>query len=57
MARRRRSPKGWVRRVQETSNASAMPMLNGFINRGGRGLSSARRARLERAKAELRKLF
>jgi hypothetical protein len=34
-----------------------MPMLNGFINRGGRGLSSARRARLERAKAELRKLF
>lgn len=90
-ARRRRG--GWIRRVQETSNAmdipeglfrrppeeiarglkraaeasprtkartkfqSAMSMLNWFINRAGRGLSPERRARLERAKAELRKVF
>jgi len=91
----RRSPRirrGWVRRVQETSNAmdipeglfsrssaeiarglkrsvlrsgrtkgtkfqSAMSMLNWFINRGGRGLTPRRRARLEGAKTELRRLF
>ncbi len=88
----KRSRKGWVRRVQETSNAmdiprglftgtpaeiarglkrsvlrsrrtkgtkfqSAMSMLTWFINRGGRGLSPARRRRLERAKGELRRLF
>jgi hypothetical protein len=83
---------GWVRRVQQTSNAmdtpdglfrrspreiarglraavlasprtkgtkfqSAMSMLNWFINRGGRGLSAARRRTLERAKNELRAVF
>ena len=35
---------------------SAMSMLTFFINRGGRGLSASRRAKLERAKEELRKL-
>jgi hypothetical protein len=90
-ARRRRG--GWIRRVQETSNAldlpeglfrgspeeiarglkraaersprtrartkfqSAMFMLNWFINRAGRGLSPERCARLERAKAALRRAF
>jgi hypothetical protein len=89
---KRRSPKGWVRHVQETSNAmdiphglfagtpreiarglrrsvlasrrtkgtkfqSAMSMLNWFINRGGKGLSPARRRTLERAKDELRDVF
>jgi len=84
--------RGWVRRVQATSNAmdipdglfrksprqialglkravltsrrtkgtkfqSAMSMLNWFINRGGRGLSPARRRTLERAKDELRDVF
>jgi hypothetical protein len=36
---------------------SAMSMLNFYINRAGKGLSVADRARLEKAKAELRKLF
>jgi hypothetical protein len=36
---------------------SAMSMLNFHINRSGRGLSAARRRTLERAKAELRRLF
>lgn len=84
--------RGWVRHVQQTSNAmdipeglfrrtpkeiakglkravmtssrtkgskfqSAMSMLNWFINRGGRGLSAARRRSLERAKGELRAVF
>jgi hypothetical protein len=35
---------------------SAMSMLTFFINRAGRGLSASRRAKLERAKEELRKL-
>jgi hypothetical protein len=35
---------------------SAMSMLTFYINRAGRGLSATRRAKLERAKAELRKL-
>lgn len=92
-ARRARRCGGWIRRVQETSNAldlpqglfrrspeeiarglkraaeqssrrkartpfqSAMSMLNWFINRAGRSLSPDRRARLERAKLELRKIF
>jgi hypothetical protein len=34
-----------------------MSMLNLYINRAGRGLPRARRARLEAAKDELRKLF
>lgn len=36
---------------------SAMSMLTFFINRAGRGLSAARRAKLERAKDELRALY
>ena len=36
---------------------SAMSMLNFEINRGGRGLSEARRAILRRAKNELRKAY
>jgi hypothetical protein len=34
-----------------------MSMLNLFLNRAGRKLSPATRARLERAKVELRRLF
>jgi hypothetical protein len=36
---------------------SAMSMLNFYINRAGRNLSSARKRLLERAKPELRKAF
>ncbi len=36
---------------------SAMSMLNFYINRAGNQLSKARRARLEKAKTELRKDF
>jgi hypothetical protein len=36
---------------------SAMSMLNCHINRSGRALSPERRATLERAKSELRRLF
>jgi hypothetical protein len=36
---------------------SAMSMLNFHINRSGRGMSARRRAILERAKGELRRLF
>jgi hypothetical protein len=92
MPSKKRRSIGWVRHVQETSNAmdipaglfsrsprqialglrravissrrtkgtkfqSAMSMLNWFINRGGRGLSGARRHRLESAKTELRRVF
>jgi putative cell wall-binding protein len=36
---------------------SAMSMLNFFLNRAGRGLSTRQKKVLERAKDELRKLF
>jgi hypothetical protein len=36
---------------------SAMSMLTFYINRAGKGLSDAERARLEKAKEELRKAF
>jgi hypothetical protein len=36
---------------------SAMSMLVFYINRGGKGLSKARKAKLENAKDELRKLY
>jgi hypothetical protein len=36
---------------------SAMSMLNFYINRAGKNLKPERRKTLERAKAELRKLF
>lgn len=38
------------RRVSPKGPQSGMRMLNYFINRGGKGLSSARRNELERAK-------
>jgi Tfp pilus assembly protein PilE len=40
-----------------TKLQSAMSMLNYHINRGGRALSTADRARLQAAKRELRKAF
>ena len=36
---------------------SAMSMLNFYINRAGKNLSPSRRAILEKAKTELKKLF
>jgi hypothetical protein len=36
---------------------SAMSMLTFYINRAGKGLSAARRKKLDRAKEELRKAF
>jgi hypothetical protein len=45
------------RRTKGTKFQSAMSMLNWFINRGGRGISATRRGRLERTKAELRRVF
>jgi hypothetical protein len=36
---------------------SAMSMLSFYINRAGKKLSAAQRARLEKAKIELRKIF
>jgi hypothetical protein len=44
-------------RTRGTKFQSAMSMLNWFINRGGRGLSPARRKNLEQAKGELRRVF
>lgn len=43
------------RRVSPKGPASGMRMLNYFINRAGRGLSSSRRKKLERAKVLLSK--
>lgn len=45
------------RRRKTSPFQSAMSMLNFEINRGGRGLSEARRAVLNRAKIELRKVY
>ena len=45
------------RRRKASPFQSAMSMLNFEINRGGRGLSEARRAILRRAKNELRKAY
>jgi hypothetical protein len=45
------------RRTKGTKFQSAMSMLNLYVNRAGRSLSSADRRRLERAKGELRKIF
>ena len=44
-------------RTKGTKFQSAMSMLNYYINRAGKKLSSPDRARLERAKIELRKVF
>ncbi len=45
------------RRRKGTPFQSAMSMLNFYINRAGRNLSPTGRARLEKAKTELRKLY
>jgi hypothetical protein len=44
-------------RKKGTPYQSAMSMLNFYINRAGRQLSAGRKRLLERAKAELRKVF
>jgi hypothetical protein len=44
-------------RRKSTPFRSAMSMLNFYINRAGRNLAPARRAVLENAKGELRKLY
>ncbi len=45
------------RRRKSDSFRSAMSMLTFYINRAGRNLPKARRARLEAAKDELRELY
>jgi len=45
------------RRRKSSPYRSAMSMLTFYINRAGKNLSAARRARLERAKSELRALY
>lgn len=45
------------RRRKAASYQSAMSMLSFYINRAGRGLGATQKARLERAKQELRRLY
>lgn len=45
------------KRRKGTPFQSAMSMLNFHINRAGKGLKASQKARLQRAKGELRKLF
>lgn len=45
------------RRRKGTPYQSAMSMLNFYINRAGKNLPQERKATLEQAKIELRKLF
>lgn len=45
------------KRRKGTPYQSAMSMLNFYINRAGKNLSSSRRRTLQRAKSELRRLF
>ena len=45
------------RRRKSGSYRSAMSMLTFYINRGGKGLSAARKKKLEKAKDELRDLY
>jgi hypothetical protein len=52
----KRSAEASTRR-KGTPYQSAMSMLNFYINRAGKTLSSGRKAVLERAKPELRRLF
>ena len=52
----KRSAEASTRR-KGTPYQSAISMLTFAINRGGRGLTAERRATLERAKDELRRLF
>jgi Protein of unknown function (DUF3175) len=44
-------------RRKASSFQSAMSMLTFYVNRAGRNLSAGKRARLERAKDELRELY
>ncbi|HEX5210985.1 MAG TPA: DUF3175 domain-containing protein [Pseudolabrys sp.] len=45
------------RRRKSNSYRSAISMLTFYINRGGKGLSAARKKKLEKAKDELRALY
>jgi hypothetical protein len=45
------------RRRKSDSYRSAMSMLTFYINRGGKGLSTTRKTKLEKAKDALRKLY
>jgi hypothetical protein len=45
------------KRKKGSSYRSAMSMLNFYINRAGKGLTSKERQPLEKAKGELRKIF
>ncbi len=45
------------RRRKSSPYRSAMSMLTFYINRGGKGLSAARKKKLEGAKDELRSLY
>jgi len=45
------------RRRKTNPYRSALSMLTFYVNRAGRGLSAARRRKLERAKGELRDVF
>ena len=45
------------RRSKSSPYRSAMSMLTFYINRGGKGLSAARKKKLEKAKDELRALY
>jgi hypothetical protein len=45
------------RRRKSPSFRSAMSMLNFYVNRAGRKLPARQRARLERAKVELREVY
>jgi hypothetical protein len=45
------------RRRKSDPYRSAMSMLTFFINRAGKGLSKTRKAKLEKAKDELRELY
>jgi len=45
------------RRRKSSPYRSAMSMLTFYINRGGNGLSAARKKKLEKAKDELRALY
>lgn len=52
----KRSAEESIRR-KGTPYQSAMSMLNFYINRAGRNLSTAQKSRLNKAKLELRHLF
>ena len=45
------------KRKKAGSYQSAMSMLNFYINRGGKNLTKGKKAPLEKAKGELRKLY